>query len=481
MLQAADFLYEVRLFPDLEYTFRHALTHEVAYDGVLHDRRRVLHARIVDTIEAAYPDRLAEHVDRLAHHAFRGEIWEKAARYCHQAGTKAVGRLAYLDAIARFEQALVALTRLPDDPERIGQAIDLRFDIRNALVPLGALAETARHIDEAEPLAEALGDRRRLARLAVYQTSYYWGQADYDGAIAWGQRAVALAAELGDPVLEGTAPYYLGRVYYTLGDYRTAIPLLERSTALLEQPVAEEGRGKVSYGLASILARAFLTSSLAERGAFPQAIVCGEEAVRLATAADHAESLLIAFQGLGAALSRKGDIDRAIPTLERAVALGDAIQVPLLFPMFAMFLGAAYVLAGRAAEAIPLLEKAWSETVAMPFKAIQSPVAGHLAEACLRAGRLDDALVLATQALELARQHKERGHEAWSLRALGEVALAQEPLRHRPGREQVPRGERPGGRTRYASPGCSLPPGSGVALRAHRRRRARPDAPDARP
>jgi tetratricopeptide (TPR) repeat protein len=183
----------------------------------------------------------------------------------------------------------------------------------------------------------------------------------------------------------------------------------------------------VSYGLASILARAFLTWSLAERGAFSQAVACGEEAVRLATAADHAESLLIAFQGLGTALSRKGDIDRAIPTLERAVALGDAIQVPLLFPMFALFLGAAYVLAGRAAEAIALLEKAWEQTVAMPFRAIQSPVAGHLAEACLRAGRLDDALAFATRALELARQHKERGHEAWSLRALGEVALAQEP------------------------------------------------------
>jgi class 3 adenylate cyclase/tetratricopeptide (TPR) repeat protein len=426
-LQAAEFLYEARLFPDLEYTFRHALTHEVAYGGVLHDRRRALHARIVDTIEGLHAERLAEHVDRLAHHAFHGEVWEKASRYCHQAGTKAAGRLAYRDAIARFEQALAALAHLPSDPDRIGQAIDIRFDIRNALVPLGDLAETARHIDEAGPLAEALGDRRRLARLAVYQTSYCWGQSDHDGAIEWGERAVTLAAEIGDPVLEGTAPYYLGRVYHTLGDYRTAIPLLERSTALLERPVAAEGRGKVSYGLASILARAFLAWSLAERGAFPQAVACGEEAVRLATAADHAESLLIAFEGLGAALSRKGDIDRAIPTLERAVALGDAIQVPLLFPLFALFLGAAYVLAGRAAEAIALLEKAWEQTVAMSFRAIQSPVAANLAEACLRVGRLDDALAFATRALELARQHKERGHEAWSLRALGEVALAQEP------------------------------------------------------
>ena len=319
------------------------------------------------------------------------------------------------------------MAHLPEIRIRIGQAIDLRFDIRNALVPLGAIGETALHLREAEPLAKALGDRRRLARLAIYLTSYFWGQAGYDGAIEWAQRAVALAAELGDPVLEGTAPYYLGRVYDALGDYGTAIPLLERSVALLEQPATAEGRGMMSYSLPSVLARTFLTWSLAERGAFPQAVACGEEAVRLATAADHAESLLSASAGLGGALSRKGDIDRAIPTLERAVALGDAIQVPLLFPFLAMSLGAAYVLAGRPAEAIALLEKAWAQTVAMPFKTIQSPMAAHLGEAYLRTGRMGEAMDFVTQALELSRQHKERGHEAWSLRALGEVALAQEP------------------------------------------------------
>jgi predicted ATPase len=74
-LQAAEFLYETRLFPDPEYTFKHALTHEVTYGTLLHDRRKVLHARIVGAIERSYPDRLPEHVDQLAHHAFRGEMW----------------------------------------------------------------------------------------------------------------------------------------------------------------------------------------------------------------------------------------------------------------------------------------------------------------------------------------------------------------------------------------------------------------------
>ena len=87
-LQAAEFLYETRLFPERDFTFKHALTHEVAYSGLLQERRRMLHARIVEALEALYPDRLAEQVERLAHHAMRGEVWDKALAYCRQAGDR---------------------------------------------------------------------------------------------------------------------------------------------------------------------------------------------------------------------------------------------------------------------------------------------------------------------------------------------------------------------------------------------------------
>ena len=94
-LQAAEFLYETHLFPEHAYTFKHALTHEVAYGSLLQERRRVLHARIVEVVETLYPDRLAEQVERLAHHALRGEVWDKALAYYRQAGDKAMARSAY--------------------------------------------------------------------------------------------------------------------------------------------------------------------------------------------------------------------------------------------------------------------------------------------------------------------------------------------------------------------------------------------------
>src|SRR5262245_49357145 len=105
-LRASEFLHETRLVPELEYGFKHALTHEVAYAGLLEDQRRAFHARIMEAIERLHSHRLADQVDRLAHHALRGEVWDKAVAYCQQAGAKAAERSAYREAVACFEQAL---------------------------------------------------------------------------------------------------------------------------------------------------------------------------------------------------------------------------------------------------------------------------------------------------------------------------------------------------------------------------------------
>ncbi|MGH8057667.1 MAG: ATP-binding protein, partial [Candidatus Entotheonellia bacterium] len=167
-LQAMEFLYETRVAPELTYTFKHALTHEVAYGSLLHERRRALHARIVDALETLYADRLDEEVERLAEHAFRGELWDKALAYGWQAGTKAFAHSAYREAVAWFERALSALQHLPDDRDRRAHAIELRLDLRHALVRLGEWGAQQRVLDllcEAERLAEAFGAHRQVAQI----------------------------------------------------------------------------------------------------------------------------------------------------------------------------------------------------------------------------------------------------------------------------------------------------------------------------
>src|SRR5262249_37370635 len=122
-VQAAEFLYETRLFPECAYTFKHALTHEVAYGSLLLERRQGLHARIVEALEALAGERGAEQVERLAHHALRGAVWDKAVTYCQQAGARALDRAALHEAVAAFEQALQALAHRPEPGDRRGLAI----------------------------------------------------------------------------------------------------------------------------------------------------------------------------------------------------------------------------------------------------------------------------------------------------------------------------------------------------------------------
>jgi predicted ATPase len=128
-LQAAEFLYETQLFPEIVYTFKHALTHEVAYGSLLQERRRTLHARIVGALEVLAEDQVAEQVERLAHHTVRGEVWDKALTYCRQAGEKALARSAHREAVGCFEQALSALPHLPETRDTREQALALAEEL----------------------------------------------------------------------------------------------------------------------------------------------------------------------------------------------------------------------------------------------------------------------------------------------------------------------------------------------------------------
>lgn len=128
-LQTGEFVYEASLFPEPEYTFKHALTHEVAYKGLLVERRHELHARILEAMEAVYADRLTEQVESLARHAQQSGRPERAVRYLRQAAAKAIARSANHEAVAFLEGALSALAELPASDERLNEALDIRLDL----------------------------------------------------------------------------------------------------------------------------------------------------------------------------------------------------------------------------------------------------------------------------------------------------------------------------------------------------------------
>jgi predicted ATPase/class 3 adenylate cyclase len=429
-LQAAEFLYETSLFPELAYTFKHALTHEVAYGSLLLERRRALHAGIVEAIERLYADRLTEQAERLAQHAVRGEVWDKAVAYCWQAGTRALARSALRESVGCAEQALAALRHLPESRATQEQAIDLRLDLRNALWALGELRQMLDHLREAATLAEALGDQPRLGRVAAFMCRYLREMGDHASAVESGQHALAVAATLGDFALQVMARHFLGVAYHTLGDHRRAMAVLRSNVASLEGDLLRERLGQ--SGLPAVVSRAWLARCLAELGAFPEGVAYGEEAVRVAEAVDHPNSLILAYLGVGFLALRTRDFFRAIPVLERCLDLCRGYNVQLWFPETASALGCAYACAGHVTEALLLLEEAEQSGAALGTMGGQSLWVGYVSEAYLLAGHMEEAVQFARRALDLARAHKERGHEAWALRLLGEIAAHQDPPESEP-------------------------------------------------
>jgi class 3 adenylate cyclase/tetratricopeptide (TPR) repeat protein len=424
-LQVAEFLYETRLFPDLEYTFKHALTHEVAYESLTKKRRSEIHAFVVESIERLHPERLSEHAERLAHHAFLGEVWPKAFAYLRTAGTRAVERRASREAVDLFQQALEALKHLPDDRHWLERAVDIRFDIRNALQPLGDVSQILEYLGEAEALAWRLDDQVRLGWVSAYLTEHFRMLGKPESASEMGERALAIGQSIGDLSMQVVTNLPMGLLYHALGQYRRATAFFEWNVKRLRGQRLHE-RFEL-FGLPSVFSRAFLAYCFAELGEFFSGNLIAEEAHRIANEADHPFSRVYAHLGTGYLHLRKGDFAQAIIMLERALALGQLSQIPVAFAYGTSYLGYALTLAGRVDEGLPFLEQATAEAISTRFVARHSLNVAHLGEAYLLAGRVSDAAAAATRSLKLAHDHKERGHEAYALRLLGEVRRKDDP------------------------------------------------------
>jgi len=420
-LQAAEFLYEARLFPELEYSFKHALTHEAAYAGLLHDRRRALHLSILDALEQRSAGRPAQDAERLARHAVGAEAWDKGARYLRLAAQRAIARSSYGTALELLQQSLQALERLPETSETLARSIDTRFDLRVALIPLGRYHDVLAVMREAEVLATRLGDRARLGRvLADISARLRNVTGEYRRAIEAGQRALDIAAESGDRELEIEALYRTGQAHFAVGDYRRAFDLLSRCA---------EGASLNIPQLSPLFApwsSTWLALTLASLGRFDEAGTHARRALSIAERTDHPFTVAETLTGMGGISMALGDFDAAIEALDRAHVV---VRAWKLQPWAVLGrLGYAFALSGRVQEGRELLEEVVGSATTMSSMGVgRAMQLAWLSEAYMLEGRLDEALRHGHEGLSLARRHEDRGHEAWCLRLLGDIASRRDP------------------------------------------------------
>jgi tetratricopeptide (TPR) repeat protein len=421
-LQAAEFLYETGLFPDLEYSFKHALTHEVTYSGLLQERRRELHARIVDAIETLHRERLGEQIDRLAHHAFRGELREKAVHYLRQAGLKAAARSALQDARGWFEQALGVLEALPESQVILEQAFEIRLELRPVLNQLGEVRRMLERLREAEALAERLTDDRRRGRVCAFMMNAHAMLGEQDEALASGTRALEIAGRLGDLRLRILTTTQLELAHYYRGEYERVVELATENLASLPADWAYEYFG--GSAPASVYDRSWLVMSLAQLGRFAEAAEHEAEAIRLAEPTQHAFTVGVAYRAAGMSHLLEGDWATARSRLEHGIAVLQTGNVVVLL-VDAVTLSA-WVLAqqGEASEALKRLREGEQFLDSQAGRGVvhRRGWAYHaLGCACLLLGRLDEARRLGDRAIESSPRHP--GFAAHALHLLGDIAI----------------------------------------------------------
>jgi len=424
-LQSAEFLYETSIFPELEYSFKHALTNEVVYGFLLHDGKTLLHARIVGALEEMARDDLENYIETLARHALRGELWDKAVVYLTEAGAKAVSQSSFRNAVLRFEHALEALRHMPDTPDNLRRAVDLRIEMRNALFMFGDFQQGIKYLEEARAAAVALNDQGRLGTVFNLMTAHWQLQGNSEQAIASAREALNHTKAPEHLDLHIVANYFLGVAHHNIGQYDQAVGVLERALSLIGDRKYELFG---TTGIVSVVCRAWLVRGLAQLGKFSDGISLGEEAITTALERNHPYSIVYAYYGLGVLLFIKGDFEKAVEVLTRGLEVCESADIPVQRPLVTSFLGSAYAFVGRCNEALQLLDRAvedtaWSQRMGGQALRMACVSAGYMV-----AGRLEAAEAFAGRGLEFSRESKDQGSQAWLLCILGNLASRRSPF-----------------------------------------------------
>ena len=342
---------------------RHSLLQEVVYRGLTRARRRALHARIVAAMEALAGDRVADEAAVLARHARLGEVWQAALRHARAAGSHAASHSANREAVRFYEEALEALGHLPGETEALSLGVDLRFALREPLFRLGRIEALRTRLDEAQALAETLGDPARLGQLYIFQSHHAWLAGDYPATIAAAERATALAEARNDAALKLRAVFERALGEFGQGALVASAAAMAQVAAHAEDPDLS-GRFGLDAPLA-VVALGYQTRALTDLGQFDAADAIAKACNARATQVSRPFTFIFAALAEGYLSLCRGAAAEAVQRLADTVTLCDRAEADLMRPVAQSFLGAAEVASGRIAEGLNWLELAVDSAAGM--------------------------------------------------------------------------------------------------------------------
>jgi class 3 adenylate cyclase/tetratricopeptide (TPR) repeat protein len=424
-LQRKEFLYEQPAFPEVEYIFKHALTQEVAYNSVLQERRKVLHERIGEALEALYSPTLDEHYSDLAHHYRRSGNTQKAVDYLHLAGQQAVQRSAHTEACAHLTAALELLRTLLETPERMQTELVLQITLGAALQ--ATVGYTAPEVEStyirARDLSRQVGETGQLFSAINGLRRFYYAQGKLQTARELAEQLLSLAQTTQDPSLFVLAHQALGAALLMLGELGVAREHFEQGMTLYDP---HQHRSQVlTYGEdAGILCFGFASRVLSLLGYPAQALKRCFEAQALANELGHPLSVTVTLFFASCLYQLGGEAQLTKQHADTLVAF--ATEQGLSFPasIAAVLRGWALTQQGQSEEGIEQIERGLAALRAL---GIRLPYhLALLAEVYEKIGRVEEGLATLSEAFALVDKDEERVYEAELYRLKGELTLQKE-------------------------------------------------------
>ena len=355
-LQHRGLLYETRVFPDRQYAFKHNLIREAAYGEMARAHRRRLHGELLDMMESE-PARYGDSLERLAYHASRAERWEKSVHYAEAAVTKALDRSAFNDAGLLLRDAITSLEHLPATLDTQRARIDARLRMR--VVATGGtvtFTDAAEMLDEAEPIAEEIGDTERLYLIRLNRAWIAGMTGGYERALVSADQARSLAPELGDHYFEAEALLAKAQALTYAGRFREAEAILTSDLDYWTGSLRFEQRGHIATR--SIIVLGHLGAALAMLGKDDEAndvLAEGREIIQV-----HQRPFDVSWFDWSDGFARfaAGDIARAMALFDRAAAVAEEHDIPFMSAWAAPIRARAHALAGDGDRALQLLDEA---------------------------------------------------------------------------------------------------------------------------
>jgi class 3 adenylate cyclase/tetratricopeptide (TPR) repeat protein len=428
-LQGLEFIYEKRLFPELEYVFKHALTQEVAYNSLLQKRRKEIHEKIGRAIEEIYPDRLEEFYEMLAYHYSKSENAEKAYQYLKLSGNKATKNYSNSEAMRFYKEALDVLTSIPDTEENKKGQIEVRLLIAAPMLNLGFPEDSLEILQEGGKFSRELGDKKSLVHFLSLIGQYYaWKGEDLFLSIQYSEDSFKEAEKIEDVELMAPVGADLSVLYFLMGEYVKVTDIASKVIALLEKSQRQAEFFGRPYNVYSCLLAQQSTCNW-RMGNFEEGEVLFEKGFDFALKIKDLFSLGLMEIHHGWDFNFKGDAKTAIEHFENSLRYCEEGQIVSYVNVAWMGLGWAYWLMGELETARKYMEKGLNIQIDAGVRHYWGFWYGLLGTVYLDSGDLIKAQHHGKEALKISQKNHEKAGEgfAWILlgRTLGKADLPQ--------------------------------------------------------